>query len=229
MEVAPSLGYTWGAWEQNVIEFKKDWFILSFSAKWLGEKEVISYSLPDFPLYKRDKTNDREIVKKLWELFDKAEVLVAHNGDSYDQKKSFARFLIHNLPPPSPYKTIDTLKLARRYCKFDSNRLDDLARQLKLGRKVIHTGKDLWFKCMAGDLKAWKMMVRYNKMDVILLEKLYLKLRPFVQNHPHYVGYKTCHNCGSPRVIKRGFDRLVGFRKQRYCCQSCGAFSREKI
>ncbi len=184
--------------------------------------------MPDFPNYRKNKTNDKELVKELWELLNEAEIVIAHNGDQFDIKKLNMRFVAHKLPPPSPYKTIDTLKIARRYFNFSSNKLDELARQLKLGRKVIHTGKDLWFKCMSGDLKAWKLMKKYNKWDVILLEKLYLRLRPFMTMHPHYVGHKVCHVCGSPRVIKRGFDRLVGSRKQRYQCQSCGAWWREK-
>ena len=227
LETSPTLNFTWGYYEQTAIGTKKDWYILSFSFKWLDGK-IQTYALPDFKLYKRDKTNDRELVRKLHKLLDEAEIVIAHNGDKFDLPKANARFLFHGLKPPTPYKTIDTLKVARRYFKFDSNKLDELARQLKLGRKLVHTGKDLWFKCMNGDLKAWKLMRRYNEHDVRLLEALYLKLRPYMQMHPHYVGHKTCHVCGSPRVIKRGFDRLVGFRKQRYQCQNCGSFMREK-
>ena len=229
IETRPSLGYTWGAWQQNVIEFKEDWSLLSFSAKWFGEKKIYTYALPDFKSYKRDKANDKALIKKLWGFLDEAEIVVAHNGRAFDTRKTNARFLVHGLRPPSPYKIIDTLTVARRYFKFDSNKLDELARQLKLGRKLPHTGKDLWFKCMQGDPKAWKLMKRYNENDVKLLEDLYLRLRPYLENHPHYVGHKVCHVCSSPRMIKRGFDMLVSGKKQRYSCQDCGHFMREKV
>ena len=227
IETSPNLSFNWGFYEQTALDIKQDWHLLSFSAKWLGERKIYTYALPDFKGYKYNKNNDKALVKKLWGFFNEAEIVIAHNAP-FDTKKTNARFLIYGLRPPSPYKVLDTLKIARKYFRYDSNKLDELARQLKLGRKLVHTGKDLWFKCMNGDLKAWKLMKKYNAQDVKLLEDLYLRLRPYLENHPHYVGYKVCHACGSPRVIKRGFDRLVGSRKQRYQCQSCGSFSREK-
>ena len=44
------------------------------------------------------------------------------------------------MPPPSPYKTIDTLKIARKYFGFNSSKLDDLGRVLGAGEKVRHGG-----------------------------------------------------------------------------------------
>jgi hypothetical protein len=34
LETAPNLGYVWGKWEQNVIDFKKSWYVLSFAVLW---------------------------------------------------------------------------------------------------------------------------------------------------------------------------------------------------
>ena len=33
IETAPNLGYIWGKYEQNVIDYKTEWYLLSFCAK----------------------------------------------------------------------------------------------------------------------------------------------------------------------------------------------------
>jgi DNA polymerase elongation subunit (family B) len=113
--------------------------MLSFAVKWDGEKRVKTYALPDYPLFKRDKENDRDLVKDLYDVFDEADILIAHNGDRFDIRKSNARFIQHGLKPPITYKTIDTLKIARRQkFKFDSNRLNDLGHISGSGQAPAH-------------------------------------------------------------------------------------------
>ena len=230
IETAPDLGYTWGKWEQNVIEFKEDWYILCFVAKWLDSPKLMVHKQPDFPVFKKDKTNDLGVIKALWKLFDEADVIIAHNGNAFDIKKANARFLVHGMNPPSPYKTIDTKLVAKRYFKFDSNSLDELGRYLKLGRKVQHKGFALWLECMAGNLKSWAEMIRYNKQDVILLEKVYLKLRGWMTNHPNYnfvdQTIRNCPNCGKHTLQARGSVKTITSEYKRYYCTNCGAWSR---
>lgn len=227
IETSPLISYTWGIWDQNVIEVKEEWYILCFAYKWLGEKETHIISLPDFKEYKKSKKNDKALVAKLWELFDQAEVIIAHNGDSFDIKKANARFISHNMEPPKPYRTIDTLKLARRYFKFDSNKLDALGQYLKLGRKLPHTGKHLWFGCMEGDKDSWELMKQYNIQDVVLLEKVYLKLRGWSTtgvNVNLILGtLDHCPRCGSDHVRKSGLQYSATTVRQSYRCMNCGA------
>ena len=123
IETAPNLGYVWGKWEQDVIEFDRQWYMLCFCAKWLGDKKVMTHALPDFSLYKKDPENDKELVKKLWELFNEADIIIAHNGDEFDIKKSNARFIYHGFTPNPHYKTIDTKKIAKKYFSFNENNL----------------------------------------------------------------------------------------------------------
>lgn len=231
IETAPNLGYTWGKWEQDVIEFAKDWYILCYCAKWLGQTKILSAKLPDFSEFKKDKTNDFYVVRELWKLFDEADIIIAHNGDQFDIKKSNARFVTHKLQPPSPYKTIDTKKIAKRYFKFDSNKLDELGRYLGLGRKLPHTGKALWLGCMNGDHASWKKMMEYNKQDVLLLQRIYLRLRAWEKNHPDTSAESlgiTCKNCGSTHLQSRGYNIAKGtayiLRTQKFQCRNCGAW-----
>ena len=230
IETSPNLGYTWGKYEQTVIDFKQGWRILSFSMKVLGQKRVRTFALPDYPNYRRDKLNDEALVRDLWKMMNEADIIVAHNGDNFDVKKANARFIVYQLDPPAPYKTVDTLKIARRVAAFNSNKLDDLAAVLKIGRKLPTTGKDLWLGCMMGDMKSWRMMKRYNAHDVVLLEKVYLRLRPWAPAHPNVnliTGEpRNCKVCSSLRLIKFGtmksFSRTRTLEKQRYRCLDCG-------
>ena len=229
IETAPNLGYTWGKWKQNVINFKNNWYILSFAAKWLGSKKIIKYKLNDFKLFKKDKTNDYEVVKRLWELFDEADVIIGHNEDKFDIKKANTRFIYHNMLSPSYYKTIDTLKIARKYFSFTSNKLDDLGKLFKIGKKEEHNGFKTWLGCMNGDKKSWKIMIKYNVQDVLLLEKLYKKFLGWITNHPN-IGLlegksMACPNCGSTFLQKNGIRITKTNKYQRYRCINCGANS----
>jgi hypothetical protein len=223
IETAPSLGWVWQKWEANVIDFKKDWYMLSFAVKWAHENKVKTYGLIDYPGYQKDKENDKKLVEDLWRVFDEADILIAHNGDSFDIVKANTRFILHKLEPPSPYKTVDTLKIARKVFKFDSNKLDDLGHYFGIGRKLPHTGFHLWQGCMLGDKKSWDLMKRYNGHDVILLEKLYYLIRSWAVTHPNVNrgDLEACPKCGSKHVQRRGFSYTLLRQKQRWQCQNC--------
>lgn len=227
IETAPLLSYTWGLYEQNVVEVERDWYILSVAWKWLGEKKVHVMSLPQFKTWEKDREDDKEIVKKLWELFNEAKVIVAHNGNAFDIKKSNVRFLVNGMQPPSPYKTVDTKVVAKNKFRFDSNSLNNLGEYLKLGKKVETGGFKLWKGCMERDEASWKKMMKYNKQDVVLLEKVYLKLLPWMTTHPYIGG--ECKNCGGSNLIKKGTDQRKNGLHQEWKCLDCGSWTSTKI
>jgi len=231
IETSPNLSYTWGKWEQNVIEFEREWYMISFAYRWNNGK-THACALPDYKTYKKDPHNDKELVRKLWELFDEADIIVAHNGDAFDIKKSNSRFLFHGLTPPSSYKTIDTLKVAKKYFKLNSNKLDDLGNLLGVGRKIDTGGFELWLGCLRGDKKSWYKMVKYNKQDVDLLCNVYQKLRGWMNNHPNVNLYDEkdgrCPICGGEHLQKRGYGYSKSGRHQRHQCTDCGGWSKGK-
>ena len=227
LETAPNLGWVWGKWEQNVIAFEEDWYILSFAYKWQGQAKVHFKGLPDYTGYDKNKKNDKKLVQDLWKIMDEADIIVAHNGERFDIKKSNARFVYHGLTPPSPYKTVDTLKVARKIFRFDSNKLNDLGVTLGLGKKLPNTGFDLWKRCMDGVLAAWRDMKAYNVQDIVLLEKIYNRFKAWDKGHPNLKLYSrpdACPTCQSIHVQKRGLSRLQQTIKQRWTCMSCGAW-----
>jgi hypothetical protein len=224
IETSPNLGYTWGKWEQNVISFKKEWELLSFAYKELGDRNTHCISRPDF----RDKT-DRSITRAIWKILDEADVLIGHNIDAFDNPKLKAKFIEHSLAPPTPYKTIDTRKIARSQFKFNSNSLNDLGATLKLGSKFKTGGIDLWFACMDGDPEAWKKMVAYNKQDVVLLEQVYDRLKAWYPSHPNFALYEDIHVgcpvCASENVKRRSSLVLKKRKVALLQCQDCGHWS----
>lgn len=232
IETSPNVSWTWGKWQQDVIEFKEEWYMLSFAYKWLGDKTVKGYKLNDFKLYKKDKKNDYKLCKKLWELLNEADVVIGHNSLNFDIPKTNARFLFHGFTPYSPIKNIDTKRIAKQYFKFNSNSLNDIGQHLQLGEKLKHSGFSLWKGCMIGDIKCWNNMLKYNKQDVILLEKIYLKFLPYITNHPNWGLYTRqeycCPNCGSRHVQRRGYNYTKTLIYQKYQCMACGAWSSNK-
>lgn len=234
VETSPNLAFVWGKYEQDVIDFEKEWYMMSFAYKWLDEKKTRVLALPDFDGYKNDKSNDKDLVWELWRLFSEADIIIAHNGDKFDIRKSNAKFLEHSYGPPSPYKTIDTLKIARRHFALNSNKLDDLGKILEVGEKMKHPGFALWKGCMDGNRADWKLMKDYNKQDVILLENIYLKLRPWHPSHPNMGNYgdtEACPKCGDGPLHKNGVRRTQTTQYQQYLCSNCGGYVRgtEKI
>lgn len=217
IETSPNLAYVWEKYEQDVLSFEKERELISFAYKWLG-KSVKVHCLGD--------CNAKTLTGKLHTLFNKADVIITHNGDKFDIKMANSFFVHHNLLPPSPYKTIDTLKIARSKFRFNSNKLNDLGQYLNVGRKIETGGFKLWLECLRGNKRAWKKMKRYNKRDVDLLEKVYLRLRPWATNTPDInPSGIICPTCGSAKVQKRGFNINKVFRSQRFQCMTCGHWS----
>lgn len=230
IENTPIEAMVWQMFDAEVVKVLRESHLLSFAYKWAGEKTTHVRALPDYPTYKKDPRSDKELVRELWRLFQEADIIIAHNGDKFDQRKSNARFIKWGLTPPPPYKTIDTLKIARKYFKFESNRLNALGEYLGVGQKAKTGGFDLWWDCINGDESAWRLMKKYNKQDVVLLESVYEALRPWMHNHPN-INLDTdtlhaCPSCGSDRIIKRGFGYTTVGRYQRYQCDLCGKWSK---
>lgn len=207
---------TWGLYEQNAIKKVKPCTILSVAYQWLGSKTQVLAC---------DNLTEKQLLLKLYKLLDEAEIVVAHNGDSFDIKKINSRFITHKIPPPSPYRTIDTKKEFKKVAAFDSNSLNNLGLDLGEGEKIKHRGFDMWEGCEAGNKRDWDDMKRYNKKDVDLLARIYLRIRPWMKNHPDLRESLTiCPKCSSDKIQSRGISRNKVRVYRRLQCQSCGGW-----
>ncbi len=238
IETAPLLGYVWGLWENNVAlnQIYKDWHILSWSAKWLGDP-------PNTVMYmdQRNAPNiedDKKILQGIWKLLNEADIIVTQNGKSFDQRKLQARFILNGMKPPSTYRHIDTKVLAQKHFAFTSHKLEYMTDKLctkykKLVRHGKFQGFDMWKECLKGNKAAWKEMEKYNKYDVLSLEELYLKLQPwdtsinFNVYHDRPVSVCACGKRHDEVKNRYVYTNLGKFQKFR--CSRCGSETRGRV
>jgi DNA polymerase elongation subunit (family B) len=232
IETAPLRAYVWRTWKQNIYldQLISDWFMITWAAKWLLEDEVLSQRLtPEEILVEQDG----RIVETLWHLLNQADVVIAHNGKTFDIPKIKSRFLLHGLPPTTFYQQVDTLEVAKREFGFSSNKLEGLARTFGIEGKS-DTDFTLWSACMSGDNDALKYMELYNRQDVKVLEEVYLIMRPYIKAHPNYNLYidsaePVCPHCGCKELTFVGYYYFTQTGKYKnFRCNSCGALSRER-
>jgi len=228
IETSPLLAYVWGAYQQNIIRAVKDREILCFAYKWFGSSKIYFESRQG----KRGLTSERALVSKLWDLIDKADIVLGYNSESFDNKVADTKFLIHNLGRPSPYKSIDPCRINRRKFKFTTNKYENVCRELGIVGKVKHRGFDMWEEVMRNDPRGWEEMKKYNMGDIPGLEQIYLRIRPWIDSHPH-IGLLTsaltsCPSCGSDKIQSRGCAHTRTAQYTRYQCCNCGSWSRGK-
>lgn len=229
IESSPIIGYTWGLFEQNVIDIIQDWKLLTVSWTWYGSGVYEVRQLSDFGSYVPGELDDFELTNFARNLLDEADYSVAHNGNAFDVKKVNAKIAEHNLMPPAPHSQIDTLLVARRNMKMSSNRLDSLGQTLGLGRKINHSGFSLWVRCMAGEPAAWDEMGKYATQDVVLLEQIFERLLPWIKgiNYGLFSAGSLCTNCGSQDMTRSGDFKTQTTKRPAWQCSNCGTWSKQ--
>lgn len=200
-------------------------FILCIGYKWLGEKKTHIISIDDFSLYKKDPTNDKEILEAFGDVFLEADLHVAHFGQYFDFPYINTRRMYHNLQPLPKTRLIDTWRLAKTNLKLNSNRLATVAEFFDLGEKTPVTGPH-WIKAMAGNTKSLKYVKQHCKIDVQVLEDVYKLLSAFQPAFPVYCDGNSCPHCNSERIQRRGRQFAKQRTYARYQCQACGRWSR---
>lgn len=236
-EVSPTLQWAYGVWQTNGLRTIIEPFIICFSYRWYGDTKThnVKIKLKKGDVFNQVKLQaaEREVVEKLWEVMDEAHIVVGHNAAGFDNKIAMAAFIRHKMKPPSPYRTIDTLRIARSVARFNSNSLDNLCKLLGIGQKSTITHKDLWYDYFNGSRKAQRQMALYCNQDVDLLYVLYERLRPYMKNHPNLSvitqrGF-ACSACQSYKVIRKGYAYTNTLTYQRYRCLDCGLWLKERI
>lgn len=220
IETSPHVADVWGLWQQNVglNQLHKSTEMICFAAKWLGEPARKTQFFSQW--------GDGQVgmVKAMHELLDEADASVTFNGTTFDEKHANREFVEHGLGPVSPYKSVDILRVVKKNFRFPSNKLQYVSTALGLEGKLQHSGHSLWTQVLAGDPKAQKLMEKYNVQDVILLEKVYDKLLPWIHNGLNLNLFEGlgCPNCGSGNNQARGYSYTNQGKFQRHQCTDCG-------
>jgi hypothetical protein len=235
IETTPILGWAWRKWKTNIMEVQQDFYILCAAYHWYGEEETHFFAIWDDPNFSPGTTDDSYVVKRLHRLLDVADIVVAHNGDKFDIKKTNSRGAFHNLGPNSPYETIDTLKEYRKYLAETSNSQKDITSHFDLMKKENAGGLETWFGCMAGEPEACERMKKYNIRDVDGLVMMYEKIRPYMATHPNLGHYEftdkpVCPKCGHDKLTVRSAKKRTKVSEFLVMqCKFCDGYSRMRI
>jgi len=234
IETAPIEGNVWGLFDQNVgiNQINAEWSILSYTYKDLGApRSKLVYS--DTRGNPRD---DGPLCGELWDILNDVDFLIAQNGKRFDMRKIKARLIMHGYTPPAPTKVIDTMLMARQVASFTSNKLEWLSTYLSSVEKSKHKdfpGFELWKECLADNPKAWASMRKYNIVDVLSMEDVYMRLRPWVNDHPNVANWTEdetlrCPVCGGHHLVEKGYAYTNVSQYLRYQCNTCFAWSRSR-
>jgi hypothetical protein len=232
VETAPLHTFIWRP-NQGWVPYQmmeKESVMLSFSAKWRGEREIISdIVLPE----EARRLDDYRVAAQLGDLMRQADIVIAHNLDKFDLPVVNGRLILQKLEPLPPLQRIDTLKMSHKF-GFAYHNLDYLAKAFFSEHK-IKTDFELWRRVMRGDEVAARRMLRYNQKDVKLLEKVFERMLPYVHGLPALVNGRGvdakpyCPFCGSEKLQRRGFSRPGKVNTYiKWQCTRCKKYSSER-
>lgn len=235
LEVSPALGYFYPpTWETGILKVEERQRLMSFAWQVVGDKKIKALCLYDMDTYNVDKHSDKLLTIELHKVMSEADIILTQNGDNFDIKMANYFFLLNELEPIAPTKSIDTKKIAKRYFKFLNNTLDNLGEEMGVGGKTKTTYKDLWVDAyLNGDKKAWKLMNIYCKNDVRVTTEIYLKMRGFMHSHPSLSRisgeWDSCPRCGSYSFRVKSYRTTNTSKYHQYQCNDCyGYFTDRK-
>jgi len=221
IETSPNIGFFWqpgyklNIGYQNII---KERAIICISYKWEGKK--VQHLTWD------KNQSDEKMLKEFCKLLIEADESIAHNGDQFDLKWIRGRAIKFGIELPPDILTVDTLKLARSKFRFNSNRLDYLAQYLDVGGKIDTGGFGLWKDIVLNkDKNALKKMVKYCDNDVIILEKVWQKLKPYVPAKTSVAPNRIkCPECKGDCTISKSRVLASGAKQTQLQCKGCGKY-----
>jgi hypothetical protein len=205
-------------------------------AKWYDSDEVIRFA-------EWDQGGRSRFLKNVHALVSSADIIVGHNLDNADDPwlrgDLFFPKIGHkhkpNLPPLPPYKTVDTLKVARSFksgIQFKS--LDALCTILGIPSKTDAYDREAMERAVAGSVEDRERLTNYCAGDVIATQGLLDYLRPHIKNHPALFvdgedKLTVCNRCGgeTKRAARRYVANVLTYSMVK--CTSCGAYSRLSV
>lgn len=231
LETSPCIVETWGTGKQYIgaEQIRKERKVFCICYKWAQDKKVhritMDMSKHDLDLF--DDDADKEMLIKFSEIYNSADIAVAHNGRAFDLARVRARLVKYGLPDLAPILFDDSYVFSKDK-DFTSHKLDYLCRYLNLKGKTS-TSRKLWSQVMDGSKKALKQMVDYCSNDVVILEQMYLKLKPYCKSKLNlavfYEDSRLCPSCGG-ELKESGHAYTTTSKKKRYRCKECGSWFR---
>lgn len=193
--------------------------IICVSWKWEDDDEIknIHWGLKD--------QCDKKVLKKFIPELNKANEIVAHNGDRFDIKWLRARAAFHGLDMKPFYRMVDTLKLSKRYFALPSYKLSEVAKYFGLTPKMDPGGLQTWIDIVIhknGD--ALKTMMEYCDGDITTLEEVFHKIRRYTKHSMHHAvqggqGKYFCPECTGLGMWNKTYTTAAGTTKHYFKCR----------
>ena len=205
-------------------------------AKWYDSPDIIR-------LTEWDKGGRARFLKNVHALMASADIIVGHNvmnadipwleGDLYFPRIGHKH--VPNLPPLPPFKTVDTLRVARQFksgVAFKS--LNALCEILGIPAKTDVYDRGAMDRAVDGSVEDRERLTEYCAGDVIATQGLYDWLRPHIKNHPAlFVDGKdkltVCNRCGSETedTARRYVANVLTYSMRK--CTNCNGYTRLSI
>lgn len=212
LELSKSIFWAWGTGKQylgyhQLLEPQK---IISFHWNWEGSDKInhVHWGL--------NKQCDKSVVKEIAKQFNKADEIIAHNGDKFDMKKLFGRAMFHKIELRPKYITRDTMKMVKSCASLPSYSLKFLCKHFDLPLKLDSGGSATWDEVQFKKSKeALDHLLYYGDGDIISLKALFYYIESYV---PHKVNYAVlrggeryeCPNCGKLPHYKSMYTTAAG-------------------
>lgn len=224
IETSPNLMYSWRSGYKLDLGpemIVKERAIICLCYKWESSSKVHSLTWKE--------GDDKQLLLDFMDIVDTADEVVGHNSDKFDIKWLRTRCFYHKIRMSSKIKSIDTLKWAKEYFNFNSNKLDYIGQFSGVGKKMDNGGLQT-FKAIIEDNnpKAMDKMVKYCKVDVIRLSQIFERMFVYCEPKTHLGvllggSRDTCPSCGSKSTKKNGIlVAATGLTSQKYQCTACG-------
>tara|TARA_B100000809_G_scaffold254239_1_gene291200 strand:+ start:2173 stop:3114 length:942 start_codon:yes stop_codon:yes gene_type:complete len=155
--------------------------IISISWKYVGEDEVHALAWDD--------GCDREMMQEFMAYYNRCDMVIGQNNNSFDNKIVKARAAKHRLFINRFVKSFDIYRKAKSVFKLQSYSMKYMAIYFGLTPKLGHEGITMWKKIQWGT-KSEKAeylakMIEYNIGDIVTTEELYMTLRPYLGTITH--------------------------------------------
>ena len=186
----------------NHTQLKSETKVITVAWQWLGENKIHT-------LVWDENHNDKELLTKFAEEFNKADLIIGVNNDNFDNRLVQARFAKYNIPHNTCIRSFDIQKEAKKRFRIPSYSMAYMCRFFDVEQKLEHEGIKMWDKVEDGSPEEQKeylqKMVTYNIGDIVSTSALYYRLRPFFGHHVHLgVGLGepawSCPDTGSENV-----------------------------
>jgi DNA polymerase elongation subunit (family B) len=212
------IGWNLTANPEQIISQKK---VICISYKWQYEDKVHTLTWDN-------NQNEKKMLEAFIKVMAKADELVGHNIDQFDIKVLRTRCIANNVLMYPTYRTLDTCKKARQYFANASNKLDYLGKFLNVGKKLDHSGLQMWIDVVEKKCKkALKKMVSYCEQDVILNQDVYEVMSPYMYHNTNFAvltgGHKwECPECASDNIeMYHTYTTAMGVVRRNMKCNDC--------